>query len=63
VKNWEEEFEKFLPSALNVRTYLGDKDTRTAFHKEISKAVLAQPKEQRRDPKLPFHVLITTYEV
>ena len=62
MQNWVEEFNKFVPSIV-VTTYMGDQATREEFHKKIGKFVKAQPAAQRKDPKLPFNVLISSYEV
>lgn len=61
IDNWKNELSSFAPNLL-VETYCGNKSERESLQDEISAVVRAQPKAQRKDPLLPFHVLLTTYE-
>jgi len=59
--NWASEFASFSPSFL-IQVYTGSKSERQAIQDSIREYIRAQPKSQRSDPELPFHVLLTTYE-
>eukprot|EP01127_Copromyxa_protea_P016450 TRINITY_DN4889_c0_g2_i1.p1 TRINITY_DN4889_c0_g2~~TRINITY_DN4889_c0_g2_i1.p1 ORF type:complete len:1099 (-),score=234.97 TRINITY_DN4889_c0_g2_i1:59-3355(-) len=62
VGNWADEFAKFSPN-LVIEKYIGNKEEREETRKTIVDYIRAQPKSERRDPDLPFHVMITTYEL
>lgn len=57
-----DEFKKMLPT-LKVLRYIGSKDEREACRKDIVEHVMSLPKAQRKDPPLPFQVMVTTYEL
>ena len=60
--NWDSEVKKFIPS-LKPLLYIGNKNERENIRQEIVNHILKQPHEQRKDPKLFFDVLITTYDL
>ena len=62
IANWQNELKKFVPT-FNLEIYIGNKETREDKRRKIINYIMKQPKEKRRDPKLPFTVLITTYEL
>eukprot|EP00002_Diphylleia_rotans_P033862 TRINITY_DN7237_c0_g1_i2.p1 TRINITY_DN7237_c0_g1~~TRINITY_DN7237_c0_g1_i2.p1 ORF type:complete len:988 (-),score=228.63 TRINITY_DN7237_c0_g1_i2:353-3316(-) len=60
--NWASELATGLPSA-KVTLFTGAKEDKERMKEEIVSFILAQPKADRKDPKLPFNVLITTPEL
>ena len=59
---WRKEIERFCP-ALNVQLYTGSGQARAEVRDIIAQHVTSQPAAARKDPKLPFHVLLTSYEL
>lgn len=62
VPNWQAEFARFLPT-MRTLVYSGSAEHREQLQADISSSVMAQPSAQRRNPNLPFDVLITSYEL
>jgi len=62
VDNWKAEIAKFAPS-LKALVYVGDKNERQRLRDGVVAHVNGLPKAQRRDPPLPFSVVLTTYEI
>ena len=59
--NWSRELETYAP-ALAVQVYTGSKAEREEMQDDIRACIRALPKSERKDPLLPFHVLLTSYE-
>ena len=62
VGNWTNEINRFLPSFI-VERYIGNKEERETKRAAVVDFIMAQPKENRKKPKLPFNILVTTYEL
>lgn len=62
VDHWVSEFRTYAPNVV-VWPYVGDAAARAKVQGRVVAHVKAQPKHTWRDPKLPFQVLITTYEL
>lgn len=59
---WMSEFDKFCPS-LNVLRYVGEKEHRRSLRREMYEHVQKQSSLPDGHPKLPFDVLLTTYDI
>ena len=60
--NWHSEVKKFVPS-FKPLLYIGNKNERELIRQNIVNFIMKQPTEQRKDPKLNFDLLITTYDL
>jgi SNF2 family DNA or RNA helicase len=61
VANWASELQRFAPE-VRVLRYDGNRGIRERHQQELTAHIMAQPAAQRRDPSLPFSILLTTYE-
>eukprot|EP00919_Chromeraceae_sp_WS-2016_P022640 GHVR01053757.1.p1 GENE.GHVR01053757.1~~GHVR01053757.1.p1 ORF type:complete len:443 (-),score=93.84 GHVR01053757.1:262-1590(-) len=61
VSHWRDQLDKFWPSCVHI-VYMGSAEERQSTRGAIVNFICTQSKDKQRDPLLPFHVLITTYE-
>ncbi|MCO5585701.1 hypothetical protein L7F22_039637 [Adiantum nelumboides] len=62
IDGWSMEFQQ-RASKLHVLRYIGNKDERALLSKKICDFVNSQSPSSWEDPKLPFDVLLTTYDL
>jgi SNF2 family DNA or RNA helicase len=56
---WSSELKKYCPTLVSKK-WMGTKEQRATMQQEITKEIMAQPKSKRKDPDLPFHVMVDT---